>query len=319
MFVEIIILLVSLAILAKSSSIVVENAVKLSKFFGISQMTIGLIFLATSTTLPELFVSIISSTMGEGAIAAGNVFGSIITNILLIFGIGGFLYGVKIEKNNIKDVMIIFALTIMMSAYIFFNNIIKQEVFGFLEGVILILLFLFYVTYALTKKTTDVNEKEHVTKKEALYAFLLFSISIILVLISASFVVETTVKISKLLGIAAGIIGATFIAGGTSLPELSICLQAIRKKYYALVLGDVMGANIINITLVLGTAAVIQPISTFSSFFIIVLLFTIIANFFIFYIASVNKELKRNGGLLFLLVYIIYILTVFYFQIGNIK
>lgn len=73
-FIEAIILLISLAILSKSSSVVVENAAKLSKFFGISHVAICFILLAVSTSLPELSVSVLSSTTGEGALAAGNVF-----------------------------------------------------------------------------------------------------------------------------------------------------------------------------------------------------------------------------------------------------
>ncbi|MBI2079181.1 sodium:calcium antiporter [Candidatus Micrarchaeota archaeon] len=315
--IEAITLLVSLAILSKSSSVVVENAVKLSKFFGISQVAIGFILLAVSTSLPELSVSVISSTAGEGAIAAGNVFGSNIANILLILGIGAFLYGLKIGKNDLKDIAIVLVLTTIISVYIIFNSTIRNQALGFLEGIILILLFGFYVIYIFRKKAIDGDGIEQVTKKEALYSFLFFSASIILVLVSASFVVDSAVKLAKLLNIAESFIGATIIAIGTSLPELAIDLQAIRKKQYGLALGDAIGSTMTNITLVLGTAAVIHPISIVLPVFIAALLFAIISNIVLFYVASVNKQLKRFGGTLFLLIYIIYLITIFYLQIGE--
>lgn len=317
--VESLVLFISLAVLAKSSSVVVENAAKLSKFFGVSQVAIGFILLAVSTSLPELSVSVLSSTLGKGAIAAGNVFGSNIADILLVLGIGGFLYGVKIGKNDLKDIAIILVLTTIVSAYIIFNSNIRNQALGFLEGIILLLLFIFYVIYIFRKKAIDGNGANHVTKKEALYAFLFFSASILLVLVSASFVVDSAVKIAKLLNIAESFIGATIIAIGTSLPELSIDLQAIRKKQYGLALGDALGSTITNITLVLGTAAVINPISIILPVFIAALLFAIIANILLFYFAAVKKELRRFDGALFLLVYVVYIAVIFYLQIGEIK
>lgn len=318
MLLEAITLLISLAILSKSSSIVVENAVKLSKFFGVSQVAIGFILLAVSTSLPELAVSVISSTAGAGAIAAGNVFGSNIANILLILGISGFLYGLKIGKNDLKDIAIILVLTTIVSAYIIFNSSIRHQALGFLEGVILLLLFVFYLVYIFRKKKIEGNGINHITKKEALHAFVFFSASIIIVLVSASFVVDSAVKIAKLLHIAESFIGATLIAIGTSLPELSIDLQAIRKKHYGLALGDAIGSNMTNITLVLGTAVVIHPILVALPIFIAALLFAIIANLLLFYVAAVNRDLNKIGGALFLLVYVIYIITIFYLQVGEI-
>ena len=319
MLVEMITLLISLAILAKSSSVVVENAAKISKFFGISQVAIGFILLAVSTSLPELSVSIISSTGGEGAIAAGNVFGSNIADSLLVLVIGAFLYGLKIGKNELKDIAIVLVLTTIISVYIIFNSTIRNQALGFLEGIILLLLFGFYVIYIFRKKATEGNGTEQVTKKEALYAFLFFSASIILVLISAGFVVDSAVKLAKILNIAESFIGATIIAIGTSLPELAIDLQAIRKKQYGLALGDAIGSTMTNITLVLGTAAVIHPISIILPVFIAALLFAIIANIVLFYVAAVNKRIQKFGGVLFLLIYVIYIIVIFYLQIGEIS
>src|SRR3989338_8459324 len=136
--IEVILLLISLAVLAKSSSIVVENAVKLSKFFGISQLAVGFLLLSVSTSLPELSVSVISSAAGNGAIAAGNVFGSNIANILLILGAGAFLYGLTIRKETLKDISIILVLTTVISLYIIFNSSIRGQALGALEGIILL-------------------------------------------------------------------------------------------------------------------------------------------------------------------------------------
>lgn len=315
--VEGLILLISLAVLAKSSDIAVENAAKLSKFFRVSQVAIGFILVAVSTSLPELSVSILSSVVGEGAIAAGNVFGSIIANILLVLGLGGFLYGVKIEKSVFQDIAIVLVLTTILSAYIIFNSSVKNEALGFLEGVILLLLFVFYILYVLRKKPMPDKNDNHITKKDALYAFIFFSASILLVFVSASFVVDSAVNLARMLHIAESFISATIIAVGTSLPELSISLQAIRKKQYGLALGDAIGSTMSNITLVLGTAAVIKPIFITLPVFIAALLFAIVSNVLLLYVASVKKELQRLESALFLFIYLIYLVTIFYLQIGE--
>lgn len=314
---EIVILLVSLAFLSKSSSLVVENAAKLSKFFGISQVAVGFLLLSVSTSLPELSVSIISSSSGDGAISAGNVFGSNIANILLILGIGAYLYSLKIGKNELKDIALVLVVTTFISIYIIFGSVLYANSLGFLEGIILILVFVIYCAYILSKKKIEGDGIEKVSKKEALKSFLYFSVSIVVVLISASFVVDSAVKIAKTLGIAESFIGATIIAIGTSLPELSIDLQAIRKKHYGLALGDAIGSNMTNITLVLGVAAVINPISVLLPVFIAALLFAIVANVLLFYVSSINAKMGKLSGLAFLAVYVVYIIVIFYLQLSQ--
>src|SRR3989338_1791818 len=231
-------LLIFTFILSKASSLVVNNASKLARFFGISQLAIGFLLIAVSTSLPELAVSVASSSAKEGAIAAGNVFGSNIANILLILGIGAFLYGIRIGREELKDISIILVLTTIISAYIIFAGLVRNEIMGFLEGIILLLLFGGYAIYIFTKKRVDMDGIEKIPKKEALHAFLFFCLSIIVVLISSGFVVESAVSLARGFNLAESFIGATIIAIGTSLPELSIDLQALRKKHYGLALGD---------------------------------------------------------------------------------
>lgn len=315
--IEILTLLFSLIILSKASAVVVENAARLSKFFGISQAAIGFLLISISTSLPELSVSVISSTVGKGAIAAGNVFGSNIANILVVLGIGAFLYGLKIRKSDLRDIALILVLTTIISAYIIFGSIVNNLALGFLEGIILLLLFGGYTVYLITKKDIAENNKTKVTKKEALHAFLFFSAAIIVVLVSAGFVVDSAVKITTLLNIAESFIGATVIAIGTSLPEVAIDLQAIRKKHYGLALGDAIGSNMTNLTLVLGVAAVINPISVILPVFIAALLFAIVANIVLFYVAAVNEQLQNFGGGIFLFIYITYLIAIFYLQVSE--
>ena len=314
---EILTLAISILILSKSASLVVENAVKLSSFFGISQMAIGFIFISILTTLPELSVSVISSAGGEGTIAAGNVFGSIIANILLVLGCAGFFYGIEFSKKGIKDIGIVLMITTLLSIYIIFNSSVHSRELGAIQGWALILLFFAYLYFVMRRKVQS-NGNEQVEKTEALKAFLSFVACIFLVLISASFVVESAVKIADAFNLAKSFIGATIIAIGTSLPELSIITQAVRKKNYEIALGNAIGANMVNITLVLGAAAIINPISVLIPIFSAAMLFSIIANVFLLYVAAVEQKLGKMGGLAFLAAYAVYLIAIFYLQAGAI-
>lgn len=317
---EILTLVVSVIVLSRSSSLVVDNIVKLSRFFNVSQVAIGFVLLAVATSLPELSVSVVSSALGEGAIAAGNVFGSNIANILLVLGIGAYLYGLRISAGDLKDIGLVLLLTTIISVYIVFNSSVGQKALGFPEGILLLGVFAAYVWYTLKRNKVETgNGNGQVAKKEALNAFLLFGVGVMAVLVSSGFVVSSAVSLAKSFGISESFIGATIIAIGTSLPELSIDLQAIRKKHYGVALGDAIGSNMANITLVLGAAAAINPIVVTLPVFITALLFAVIANTLLLYVAAVDKGMKRGAGMLFLAVYAIYLVLAFTLQINELS
>jgi len=318
MLVELITLVIFIAILSKSSGLVVENAEKLAVFFGISTLAIGMLLVAVSTSLPELSVSVASATAGQGAIAAGNVFGSNIANILLVLGLGAFLYGFKVGKESLSDLALVLMLTTLISVYILFHSQIMGYALGFYEGALLLLIFLWYANRLLSKKNMkEMAPAKKMGRQEGLRAFLFFGLGIVGVIISSHFVVDSAVKLADMAGLTKSFIGATLIAIGTSLPELSIDLQAIRRKQYGLALGDAIGSNMANITLVLGAAAAISPIVVQLNVFSAALLFAVVANFVFLYYAIVDKKFIRKHGLVMLGLYALYLIVIFYLQFSD--
>ncbi|MCX8198229.1 MAG: sodium:calcium antiporter [Candidatus Micrarchaeota archaeon] len=318
-FVEFVTLLIFIAILSKAAEAVVENAEKLALFFGVSTLAIGMLLVAVSTTLPELSVSIISSSAKQGEIAAGNAFGSIITNILLILGAGAFLYGFKVGQENLPDLALVLMLTTLISVYVLFHSLVAGNALSFPEGLLLLLIFAWYANRMIKKKRIPLTPYERLSKSEGLRAFLLFCLGIIVVLISSNFVVDSAVKLAEIAGLAKSFIGATLIAVGTSLPEISISLQAIKKKQYGLALGDAIGANMSNITLVLGTAAAISPIAVQLNVFSAALLFAVASNFLFLYFAVVDKKFTRKNGLVMLGLYLLYLILIFALQFSELE
>jgi cation:H+ antiporter len=315
MLLELVVLLFSIAVLARASEMVITSSVRLSRFFNISQVAMGFLMVAVATSLPELSVSITSSLAGEGALSAGNVFGSNIANILVILGAGAFLYGMKISKSNLNDIAFVLLITTLISVYIIYGAFVVPVPLGLLEGAVLLLVFAGYIWWVLQRnKSFNGNSRTTVTKKQALNSFIQFCLGVFLVIISSAFTVDSAVTLAVSLGLAQSFIGATLIAIGTSLPELSTALAALRKKHYGLVLGNVVGSNMANLTLVLGVASSINPISVHLPVFIAALLFAIAANTVLFYSAAVNRGIGRLGGALYLLIYAVFLITIFGLQ-----
>ncbi|MEM3373077.1 MAG: sodium:calcium antiporter [Candidatus Anstonellales archaeon] len=317
--VELTLLLVFILILLKSAEHVVLSASRLADFFGISTLAIGVVLVAFSTSLPELSVAIISSINQKGSISAGNVFGSNIANICLILGLGAFLYGFQISMKEIKQVVVILILTTIISVYIILHVNLYGQALSQIEGIILVGIGLWYFRnylrdYGTNGNISHSNGIEHITKHKALYDFLFFFVGIIIVLFSSSMVVRYAVKLAEMLNLSESFIGATIIAVGTSLPEMTISLQAIRKKKYGIALGDAIGANLTTLTIVLGTSALINPIDLTLNVFIAALLFAIIANSVFLYFAITAKRMGSREGTILVALYVFYLVTIFGLQ-----
>lgn len=309
------ILLASVFILYKSSNKVAESAVTLSKFFGISQLAVGFILISVSTSLPELAVAISSSVAHQGGIMMGNVFGSNVADVFLVIGLGAFIFGVKITRAERKDIGLVLLVTSAISAYVLYSATVNYAVLGFVEGVALLAIFAIYVLYVMGRKNPASDGAYKMpSKAEALTAFLWFFASVIGVILSSGWTVDSAVGLATEAGVAKSFIGATIIAIGTSLPELSIDLAALRKKHYGLAIGDALGSTMTNITLVLGAGSILYPVSLNVPIFVGILIFALFANIVLFYFASTQNRLGRNAGIMMFSCYIIFLFVMFGLQ-----
>ncbi|MEM4389409.1 MAG: sodium:calcium antiporter [Candidatus Micrarchaeia archaeon] len=306
--VDVLVLLVALAVLERASSKVIDSAVKLAQFFGVAEAAIGFVLVSVSTSLPELAVSVIASSAREGSIVAGNVFGSNIADSMLILGIIASFYVIRVARPDVKEIALVLLATSLIT-----SGMIYTTGLGRLEGALLILAFVVYVFY-LTRKRVSVSGPDTITKEVALRAFAWFCAGIVLVLVSAHFVVESAVAIANKLELAKSFVGATIVAVGTSLPELAIDIQAVRKKRYGLALGDAIGSMMANLTLVLGLAAFMNPIMLNMVVFLPIMLFAVAANTILFYFMSTQNRLARREGLVMLAFYALYLFVIFNVQ-----
>ena len=317
--VALILLGVFLIVLALSSHMAITNAIKVSDITGLGKTTVGFILIAFSTSIPELSVAIISAFGGEEktAVSVGNVIGSNIVNICLIIGLATLLVVLQRRSRNVKMIptmakeefgslyfgLFIASLIPLTLVYLTFASQ--------LIGLILVLIFGFY-TYQLSKVRIPSESRQSVSeemkRKLHLYVVLTF-LGIAGVVLSAYFIVESSVAMAEFAGVSKSIIGATIIAFGTSLPELSIDVNAFLKGHSALALGDIVGSCFINITLILGITLLASPFSVKNiTFFTDLVIFSLIANIFLWYFLSIERLGWKEGAIL-LFIYILFLAT----------
>jgi len=266
MFIQILILLLSLIILVWSADKFVFGASALARNLGISPMIIGLTIVAMGSSAPEMMIAATASLQGNADTAVGNAIGSNITNIALVLGLTALFHPLSVSSSTIKREIPLILIVTAIATYMLANSN-----FSFNEGLILIIGFVLYIGTLLVvtlkrAKENPIDDKmvleatqevpDGVSTKQSVIWLV---IGMILLPLSASFLVDSSIFIAKAFGISDLVIGLTVIAVGTSLPELAASIMSIIKKEDDLALGNIIGSNIFNILAVLSLAGLISP------------------------------------------------------------
>lgn len=249
-------LVVFLAILVLAANVAVEAISRFSKITGIDELSSGLVIVAISTSIPEVVVAVFSATSGNMGITLGDVFGSNVTNLALI---GAFLLLLS-PVRRIGDRGTSVALSrqlLLASAVPFLLLVVRVGTWG--VGVALLGAFAYFVYHNLGKDR--LREREKVTGS-ATRQLAIFLLTVVVVVVSARIVVESASSIAYATGLRESVIGASIVALGTSLPELSVDIVAVRKGHLGLAVGDIIGSCVTNSTLVLGVALSLSPVTT---------------------------------------------------------
>lgn len=248
--ITIILFLLGIVFLVKGGGWFVDGAVEIAHKFKIPELIIGATIVSIGTTLPEVLVSAQAAFQGDAGISYGNAIGSIICNTSLISAILIAVTPSKVEKKP----LVFPAITFFLAA-IFYSFIASQDSFSRTAGVILLLMFAVYII--ITIKNSPQTVEEHKTNTKYPWLFLL--LGAVLIAFGAKLVVDNGTIIAELLGVPSSVIGLTVVALGTSLPEMTTAITSLVKGHNSLSIGNVIGANIFNLTLVSGTAITISP------------------------------------------------------------
>ena len=291
----------------------VDAAVAIAKKLGIPEIVVGATIVSLGTTLPEILVSTTAAFDGSAAIAAGNAFGSIICNTALIAGLTQTIRpSKKIEATATRwRGIFFFAVLIGMNLYAYLTQKFNRP-----AGIVLILLFAVYAYLNIKKAGSEGEESENGEdgKKEGgpIWKHLLvLVVCAVLLYFGANLLVDNGILIAEALGVPERVIAVTFIALGTSLPELVTSLVSIIKGYGNVGLGNIVGANILNMLLVIGIPSAIAGIPLERSTVLIDIPLALLVMAVLLIPILIRKKSSRVQGIVLLAIYAAYCVASF--------
>lgn len=254
-FVNILIILLTILGLWGGASWVVESASRIARKLGLSDLVIGLTVVAIATSAPEFAVTVSAAFRGQSSISVGNIVGSDIFNLGFILAFVAVFSPVAISKILFKrDAMLLLATGFLL--LVFFYDLHLQ----IYEGIILATILIIYV-YKLVAGKEEI-EVEEIPEGEFTFVDIpKFIAGVALIIISSNYLVDSATAIAKVLGVSDWLIGITIVAAGTSMPELATSVVAVTKKKHAISAGNLIGSDLFNMLGVLGTASIIKPLT----------------------------------------------------------
>jgi cation:H+ antiporter len=261
MFLNVAFILTGFVLLGRGANLLVDGASSLARRFRVSDLVVGLTVVALGTSAPELVVSVISSVQGNSGIALGNVLGSNIANICLVLGVAGLIGPIAIRKGVFwREIPFCVGAAVLL----FLVLIPSRSPFAIsrVEGILLLLGLVVYLAFMFSsaappRPTAAPTEKQ---RHPGTAAWMVL-VGLTGLVLGGEIIVRGAVHIAEGIGVSQEMIGLTVVALGTSLPELATALISMLKGKTDMAIGNVIGSNIINTGLVLGTAATIQPLA----------------------------------------------------------
>lgn len=263
---NVILLIVGLVLILVGANYLTDGSAALARRFNISEFIVGLTIVAIGTSTPELVVSVISALHGSGEMAIGNVTGSNLFNGLLILGITTLIRPVPLTSDNIKKDIPLGILASIVLLVVCCDVLLGSDLrnnIGRDEGIILLLLFVVFISYTIfSAKAPEVEEAAEEQKPMSIWLMLIMIVGGLAALVFGGNLFQTSaVEVARALGVSESMIAITLLAGGTSLPELAASVVSAVKGKAEMAMGNVLGSNISNIFLVLGASATITPLS----------------------------------------------------------
>lgn len=264
MWLDFLLLIVGFVILIKGADFLVSGASSIAKKSNISNLAIGLTVVSFGTSAPELLVNLMSATKGYNDAAFGNVLGSNNFNLLLILGISGVIFPLVVQRKTVQYEVPISIGAVLLLFVLVNDQIIWGQATNSLSRLDSIALlgffgmFMWYV-YRTMKTASDYGDGEPIKVHKTSLSVGFIAMGLAMLLGGGKLAVDNAVSIAQQYGLSERLIGLTILAAGTSLPELATSAVAAYKKNTDIAIGNVVGSNIFNVCLILGTTGVISP------------------------------------------------------------
>ncbi|TFG24056.1 MAG: sodium:calcium antiporter [Promethearchaeota archaeon] len=306
-------------LIAYMSNLVVKHAAKLASALGVSNLVIGITIVAIGTDIAEIINSIISCSIGHGDIDAGDSIGSVLTQITLIFGLLPIICGGFVVKR--KQIIIIGSCVILSLILIY--SVIEKGYFTRLNAIFIICSLVFYlmVIYNVTKSDL-LKEVELILIskrcKSKKYHATIMIIGLLGVVLSSIIIVSAVIMLSLRFNANELIISFFILSIGTSLPELAVDINAIKRKNYNLAIGDILGSCIIDATISITIGQLFFPQEVSAKLIIPLIIYTIFASMLVIAVIAWREKVDKKSGILFICIYIgsyfFFFAYLFYFQ-----
>lgn len=312
---EYILLIVGLVLIIVGAMMLTDGSVALANRLRVPEFVVGLTVVAIGTSMPELVVSLISALKGSGEMAIGNVVGSNAFNVYAILGICAMFAPIAFTKSNIRrDIPICILASVAMLAVTALNNDITRW-----EGIILLLGYVAMVYFTVRadrrkmvagKPQTNDSEDAKPIVMPAWRMFIWIVGGLGMLIYGGQLCVDSATEIAHNLGVSEATIAITLVAGGTSLPELAASLVSLIKGRASLALGNVLGSNIANILLILGSCSLITPLQM-GNVTMVDIAIAVSAAFMVLLSALFigRDKMTRFEGAIFLACYVAYVYT----------
>ncbi len=308
--------ILGVVLLVEGADWVVSTAGFLARSLGIPPLLIGLFVVSFFTSIPEFAVSGYAAYTGNEDLLFGNLIGSVIVTLGLVLGTSALFSPLVVESFTVlleAPFLLLAAVVLFVLSFRLFDFGSADYVIGSIDGVLLILFFLLFLGY--TWRHTVLQESKKVSEEFSQeftigYTFfrtcVVFLVGFVAILFGAKFVVSSSSALAHAFGVSDAIIGLTLVSVGTALPEFVVSLVGLMKKEYDLVVGNILGANIITLLLIPGVISLFTPlhIDPHILFIDMIVLIVFAAIFQVF--ITTDKTVTRREGFILLLLYLLY-------------
>ncbi|WP_163833768.1 calcium/sodium antiporter [Spartinivicinus ruber] len=291
------IVLVTMLLIAKGAQLVVVAASQLAKLLGLSELVIGLTVVAMGTSAPEFAVTLISGLKGHGNISVGNIVGSNIFNLGFILGGCALVKAIPTNTKLVwRDGLV------LTTATIFLTIVVGLDLhLGRLEGALMFTGLILYIMYLLYRGDDSLAPEALSSSNHPLFKqCLMLGGGLLMILASSHLMVDAAASIAADFGVSQWVIAVTIVAAGTSAPEIATSLTGVIKGHYSLSAGNIIGSDLFNLLGVLGLAGMLQPVTTDPMARISLLAVTAMVVVTVIFMRSGWRISRLEGGLLVL-------------------
>ena len=301
-------LIIAFAFVAKGGDMFVDSSIQIASTLRVPRIIIGGTLVSLATTIPELVVSVTASYFGDSGIALGNAVGSAIVDMGLVTGTVALILPVTVDRAVFRRRAWWVRIAAILLVIVSWNQVIGQlPAFGlFLFSCLYLFADYRYIRHKQNQESHALDDDPPENGRSNINIALRFILGAVLIVIGSRLLLDTGISLATKMGVPSIIIGLSVVAMGTSLPELVTGISAARKGVPDLSVGNVLGANLLNIAMIVGLAGTIRPLilSDFVQWYSYPWLFVFIATLGL--TLGRSGTLDRRGGIVLIGLFIVY-------------